>query len=150
MPRIDDSSAAKLFEEIKILVGDIPRISTKLDRLLSSTNVINIVASPSDNRMRITPGKKTARRVVPTMLHEIVISGEKHTLKLLPSWTRELKRLGWPDDEKAIEVLRDIEAWFSEDPARLRRRGKFEVGEISFEVRPTSNETTTLAQFARK
>ena len=122
--RSEDNSAAKLFEEIKILVGDIPRISTMLERLFAPKNPLNEV--PSDG-----------------------IRGTDYSIGFSNTWARGLRELGWPNGPNATKLLAEIEAWLSENPNRLRSRRRGRIGDINFVILPRPDGSAVLGQFNR-
>jgi hypothetical protein len=131
----DDNSAAKLFEEIKLLVGDIPRIALMLDRLLSARPT-EAVAGPSLGRDRLT--------------RTINIGGASHTLRFSGTWSDALHRLGWPDGPRAVKLMDDVEKWFSEEPSRLTSQRSGQVGDVNFLILPRRDGTTLLSQFRQR
>jgi hypothetical protein len=140
--RSEDNSAAKLFEEIKILVGDIPRISAMLERLFVPTSPLIEVSSD---------GKTMATIRVPraTIDHTFNIGGTDYSIGFSNTWARELRRLGWPNGPNATKLVAEIEEWLSENPNRLRTRRRFRIGDISFVILPRPDGSAVISQFTR-
>jgi hypothetical protein len=104
-----EDNAARLFEEIKISVGDIPRIAKNLDRLFPAAS-----AAIGTSRSSII------KRIQPTQLtYAVSLEDRSQTIRLSSSWSSELQRLGWPDGPGAKKLLADVERWILEDPSRL-------------------------------
>jgi hypothetical protein len=140
--RSEDNSAAKLFEEIKILVGDIPRISTMLERLFAPKNPLNEV--PSDGK-----GMTTIRLPKAIFEHTLNIRGTDYSIGFSNTWARGLRELGWPNGPNATKLLAEIEAWLSENPNRLRSRRRGRIGDINFVILPRPDGSAVLGQFNR-
>jgi hypothetical protein len=121
----DDNSAARLFEEIKILVGDIPRIANMLDRFFAVPPTSPARKFGKIGRVRLTDKN---------LSYAFTINDTNQIISFSNTWTAALQQMGWPDSQQVIEVLADLEKWFSDEPSRLTTTGRGQIGNLSFGI----------------
>jgi hypothetical protein len=142
----DDTSVAKLFEEIKILVRDLPQISSNLNSLL--TAVISKTPSKPPETVGATPPKTgTLLETGPTST-TMVIAGKQVVVEFASTLQEVLVRRGWPSkDSEAAQLLAGLETWFAQNPQSIEQRTRGQMGRWTFVVKPTGNGSVEVSRF---
>lgn len=110
-PRADENAVAKLFEEIKLQIRDLPEILTIV------------------RQMREMGGADRRRSF------DIVVGDKTIRVDLAGTWQSQFKRLGWPEETpQVLELQAEIASWFAQDPSRLGKRGTITLSQGSGKV----------------
>lgn len=137
--RKEDNSAAKLFEEIKILLGDIPRIANSLDHLLNAGQL-----PPSNSKL---PVRKPRTLDVP---YELNINDAQTIVYFAPTWQRAFAQMGGPDSAAAKKLIMDVAEWFEADLSRLESgRHSGIIGDLGFSVERRADGRIRISNYGR-
>jgi hypothetical protein len=114
-------SVAKLFEEIKLQIRDLPELATMVRQLHSKS----IETGVQGQHLK----SKGQKRVPPdTLRFEVIIGDKPSTIGIARSWQKFLRELGWPSDPTKSQVVFDeIRDWFAQDPDRLQQEGTITI-----------------------
>lgn len=118
---------AKLFEEVKILVKDVPLISATVSSLASE---IRGRQTSTDLPKELTPIDASTLRMI--------VDNKPFEIRFAASWQRVLHAHGWPSnpDSRAREILSSLSSWVESNPASLLTAGPARMGQTRFDVVP--------------
>ena len=116
--KTEDSSVAKLFEEIKVQIRDLPEL-TKFVRQLHSELLpaINTIVQKNQPPRKFIPNR-------PQKLFDVSIGDKNIAVVFANTWMSQLVKLGWPDDPKAEEFLNEIKNSILQNKSKIDARCK--------------------------
>lgn len=151
----DTTSIAKLFEEIKILVRDVPSILATLQRLSEPLVAGNSVAPPANTTVPPAPSESDPPRrgyrrglFAPPVSTRLILDGDAVNIKFAKTWREEFRRLGGQDSPAGKELMTEVTSWVQEDSSRLDKK-KGRTANATFSVARLAATVVEFRDFSR-
>jgi len=140
--KTEDMSVAKLYEEIKIQIRDLPELA-KCVRQLHAELLPAISTIVQKNQPRYFHTKK------PQKVLEIPVGDKNIEIIFATTWLNQLETLGWPNGPKANEFLSEVRASLLENSNKLGEKCKVSTSFGAGYSQPNPKGGLLLNNFSR-